>query len=159
MAENGRKILITSALPYANGPIHIGHLVEYIQADVWARYLRNRGHETYYVCADDAHGTPIMLQARKALDAFDTLKVPVLGLIENMSTYICPNCGHEAHIFGHGGVAAEADKMGVPLLAQLPLDLDTRLAGDEGTPIAVGDSPMAEAYARLAEGLVRGGMA
>ena len=76
-----------------------------------------------------------------------------------MSTYVCPNCGHEAHIFGHGGVAAEADKMGVPLLAQLPLDLDTRLAGDEGTPIAVGDSPMAEAYARLAEGLVRGGMA
>ena len=100
-----------------------------------------------------------LLDARKAIDMFATLKTPVLGLIENMSTYICPNCGHEAHIFGHGGVAAEADKMGVPLLAQLPLDLDTRLAGDEGTPIAVGDSPMAEAYARLAEGLVRGGMA
>ena len=100
-----------------------------------------------------------LLDARKAIDMFATLKTPVLGLIENMSTYVCPNCGHEAHIFGHGGVAAEADKMGVPLLAQLPLDLDTRLAGDEGTPIAVGDSPMAEAYARLAEGLVRGGMA
>jgi methionyl-tRNA synthetase len=59
-----RKILITSALPYANGPIHIGHMVEYIQTDIWARFQRMRGHECYYVCADDAHGTPIMLRAQ-----------------------------------------------------------------------------------------------
>ncbi len=58
-----RKILITSALPYANGPIHVGHLVEYIQTDIWARFQRLRGHSCYYVCADDAHGTPIMLRA------------------------------------------------------------------------------------------------
>ncbi|WP_375173608.1 Mrp/NBP35 family ATP-binding protein [Pseudooceanicola sp.] len=100
-----------------------------------------------------------LLDARKAIDMFKTLKTPVLGLIENMSTYICPNCGHEAHIFGHGGVAAEAEKMGVPLLGQLPIDLDTRLAGDAGTPIAAGDGPMAEAYAQLAQGLIRGGIA
>jgi len=60
-----RKILITSALPYANGPIHLGHLVEYIQTDIWARFQKMRGHECYYVCADDAHGTPIMLRARQ----------------------------------------------------------------------------------------------
>ncbi|MGC9385816.1 MAG: methionine--tRNA ligase [Hydrogenovibrio sp.] len=59
-----RKILITSALPYANGPIHLGHLVEYIQTDIWARFQKLRGHECYYVCADDAHGTPIMLRAQ-----------------------------------------------------------------------------------------------
>ncbi len=60
-----RDILITSALPYANGPIHIGHLVEYIQTDIWARFQRMRGHNCWYVCADDAHGTPIMLKARQ----------------------------------------------------------------------------------------------
>lgn len=66
MSQNHpRKILITSALPYANGPIHLGHLVEYIQTDIWARFQKMRGHECYYVCADDAHGTPIMLRARQ----------------------------------------------------------------------------------------------
>ena len=59
-----RKILITSALPYANGPIHLGHMVEYIQTDIWARFQRMRGNSCYYVCADDAHGTPIMLRAQ-----------------------------------------------------------------------------------------------
>ena len=99
-----------------------------------------------------------LLDARKAIDMFGKLKVPVLGLVENMSTYICPNCGHEAHLFGHGGVAAEARKMGVPLLAEIPLALDIRLAGDAGTPVAAGDGPEAAAYAKLAQGLIAGGM-
>lgn len=60
-----RRILVTSALPYANGPIHLGHLVEYIQTDIWVRFQRLRGHDCVYVCADDAHGTPIMLLAQK----------------------------------------------------------------------------------------------
>ena len=60
-----RKILVTSALPYANGAIHLGHLVEYIQTDVWVRFQKMRGHECHYVCADDTHGTPIMLRAEK----------------------------------------------------------------------------------------------
>jgi methionyl-tRNA synthetase len=60
-----RKILITSALPYANGPTHLGHLLEYIQTDIWSRFQKLQGHEAYYVCADDAHGTPIMLNAQK----------------------------------------------------------------------------------------------
>jgi methionyl-tRNA synthetase len=65
MTNLPRKILVTSALPYANGSIHIGHLVEYIQTDIWARFHKLCGHECYYVCADDAHGTPIMLRAQK----------------------------------------------------------------------------------------------
>ncbi len=63
--EKQRKILITSALPYANGPIHLGHMVEYIQTDIWARFQRLRGNSCIYVCADDAHGTPIMLRAQQ----------------------------------------------------------------------------------------------
>ena len=100
-----------------------------------------------------------LLDARKALDMFSKLKTPVLGLIENMSTYVCPNCGHEAHLFGHGGVAAEAQRLGLPFLAELPLALDVRLAGDAGTPIAAGEGPVAEAYARLAARLIAGGVA
>lgn len=60
-----RKMLVTSALPYANGDIHLGHLVEYIQTDIWTRFQKMRGHECYYVCADDAHGTAIMLKAEQ----------------------------------------------------------------------------------------------
>ncbi|WP_010322419.1 methionine--tRNA ligase [Marinobacterium stanieri] len=63
MSDSKRKILVTSALPYANGPIHLGHLVEYIQTDIWVRFQKQRGHQCTYVCADDAHGTPIMLKA------------------------------------------------------------------------------------------------
>jgi methionyl-tRNA synthetase len=60
-----RRILVTSALPYANGSIHLGHLVEYIQTDIWVRFQKMQGHEVHYVCADDTHGTPIMLRAEK----------------------------------------------------------------------------------------------
>ncbi|MEK7991550.1 MAG: methionine--tRNA ligase [Thiotrichaceae bacterium] len=65
MEKKMRKILVTSALPYANGSIHIGHLVEYIQTDIWVRFQKMQGNQCYYVCADDAHGTPIMLHAQK----------------------------------------------------------------------------------------------
>jgi len=63
-SEQARKILVTSALPYANGSIHMGHMVEYIQTDIWVRFQKMRGHQCTYVCADDAHGTPIMLRAQ-----------------------------------------------------------------------------------------------
>ena len=100
-----------------------------------------------------------LLDARKALDMFQKMKTPVLGLIENMSSYVCPNCGHEAHLFGHGGVADEAKRLDLPFLGELPLALEVRVAGDSGTPIAAGDGPTAEAYARLAARLVAGGLA
>jgi len=63
--KSARKILVTSALPYANGSIHLGHLVEYIQTDIWVRFQKMQGHTVHYVCADDTHGTPIMLRAEK----------------------------------------------------------------------------------------------
>lgn len=73
-----RKILVTSALPYANGPIHLGHLVEYIQTDIWVRFQKQRGHNCTYVCADDAHGTPIMLKA-------DQMGIEPQALIDQVS--------------------------------------------------------------------------
>lgn len=97
-----------------------------------------------------------LLDARKGIDMFRKLKVPILGMVENMSTHICSNCGHEEHTFGHGGVAAEAAKMGVPLLAELPLHLDIRKAADGGAPIVISkpDSPQAQAFRTLAKRLI-----
>jgi ATP-binding protein involved in chromosome partitioning len=100
-----------------------------------------------------------LIDARRAIDMFSKLGTPVLGLVENMSTYICPNCGHEAHLFGHGGVAAEAQRLGLPFLGEIPLDLGVRLAGDAGTPVAATGGPVSDAFARLAAGLVAGRMA
>ncbi|MER5170579.1 Mrp/NBP35 family ATP-binding protein [Thioclava sp. GXIMD2076] len=95
-----------------------------------------------------------LIDARKALDMFKRLETPVLGMVENMSTYICPQCGHEEHLFGHGGVKDEATRMGVPLLGSLPLNLEVRLAADGGIPVAVGESAVAAPYAELAAQLV-----
>jgi ATP-binding protein involved in chromosome partitioning len=102
-----------------------------------------------------------LLDARKGIDMFQQLNVPILGMVENMSTHICSKCGHEEHVFGHGGVAREAEKLGVPLLAEIPLDLQIRLASDGGAPITVSapDSGPAKAYQALAETLVKGGHA
>ena len=65
MNDKKRRILLTAALPYANGSIHLGHMLEYIQTDIWARFQRAQGHECYFAWADDAHGTPIMLSAQR----------------------------------------------------------------------------------------------
>lgn len=102
-----------------------------------------------------------LLDARKGIDMFQQLKVPVLGMIENMSTHICSKCGHEEHIFGHGGVRAEAKKLGVPLLAEIPLHLDIRVASDGGAPIVVTkpDSKQAQAFRQVARDLVGMGVA
>ena len=100
-----------------------------------------------------------LLDARKAIDMFDKLKTPVLGLIENMSTYVCPNCGHEAHLFGHGGVEAEAARLGLPFLGALPLALEVREAGDAGRPVALGAGAATEAYAAIAAKLIAAGVA
>jgi len=95
-----------------------------------------------------------LLDARKALRAFQTLKTPILGLIENMSTFICPKCGHEEHIFGEGGVRREAEKLGLPFLGELPISVEVRLAGDGGVPVAATDSPVADAYRRMAREVI-----
>ncbi len=101
-----------------------------------------------------------LLDARKALDMFVKTRVPVLGIVENMSAYVCPNCGHEAHIFGHGGAHAEADRLGVPFLGEIPLDLAIRLAGDGGTPVAAArpESTEARAFHAIARRLIAAGI-
>ncbi len=97
-----------------------------------------------------------LLDARKGIEMFRKTDVPVLGLIENMSTYICPECGHEDHIFGHGGARDEAQKLGVPFLGEVPLSRDIRLNSDEGTPIAIAapNSKAAQSYAAIVKNLM-----
>jgi len=94
-----------------------------------------------------------LIDARKAIDMFGQLDVPILGLVENMSTHVCSNCGHEEHIFGHGGVATEAQNMDVDLLSEIPLDIAIRLAGDSGTPAVLSDpsSQYATAFQTIAD--------
>ena len=93
-----------------------------------------------------------LLDARRGAAMFEKVNVPVLGVVENMSVYVCPNCGHTAHPFGHGGARAEAEALGVPCLAEIPLTLGIREQGDAGAPIVVAkpESPEAEAFLGLA---------
>ena len=102
-----------------------------------------------------------LMDARKGIDMFNQLGTPIIGMIENMSTHICSKCGHEEHVFGHGGVKAEAEKLGVPLLAEIPLHLDIRIAADGGAPIVVSkpNSSQAQAFRTLAKNLIESGQA
>ena len=97
-----------------------------------------------------------LLDARKALDMFRKLETPLLGIIENMSGYVCPNCGHSAEIFGHGGARREAEAVGVPFLGEIPLDIDIRLSSDAGAPLVAArpDSPQAKRFVEIAERLI-----
>ena len=94
-----------------------------------------------------------LLDARRGITMFEKVGVPVFGIVENMSMYICPNCGHEAHIFGHGGAALEAADAGVPFLGAIPLSLPVREQADAGAPIVAAQpaSPEAEAFRAVAE--------
>ncbi|MDF1586638.1 iron-sulfur cluster carrier protein ApbC [Marinimicrococcus flavescens] len=93
-----------------------------------------------------------LLDARKAINMFRKVDVPILGIVENMSYFCCPSCGHRAEIFAHGGARACAEKYGVDFLAEIPLDIAIRETSDGGRPIVVSDpdSPQAQAYRQLA---------
>jgi ATP-binding protein involved in chromosome partitioning len=93
-----------------------------------------------------------LLDARKGLNMFRRVEVPILGLIENMSYYVCPNCGHREEIFAHGGARRTADELGAEFLGEIPLDIKIRETSDGGTPIVVSepDSPHAQAYMAIA---------
>jgi ATP-binding protein involved in chromosome partitioning len=91
-----------------------------------------------------------LIDARKAIAMFETTKVPILGIVENMSTYICPNCGQESHIFGHGGARETARAMGAPFLGEVPLVGTIRELSDAGTPVTAISPDSAEAKAYLA---------
>jgi ATP-binding protein involved in chromosome partitioning len=99
-----------------------------------------------------------LIDARKGIAMFEKTKVPVLGIVENMSTFVCPNCGHESHIFGHGGARAEARRMGVPFLGEIPLVPIIRETSDAGTPIMVQapHSKEAEAFRAVAKEVAAG---
>ena len=97
-----------------------------------------------------------LIDARKGLNMFRRVDVPILGIVENMSVHVCPKCGHEEHIFGHGGAREEAERMGVPFLGEVPLHVDIRRQSDAGTPVMVSapDGPHADAYRAIARGVI-----
>lgn len=95
-----------------------------------------------------------LIDARRAVDLFNKTSVPVIGLIENMATYVCPHCGESSHPFGSGGAEAAAAEMGVPFLGRLPLSLAIREASDAGQPPAASDGPDADAFRTLAAKLL-----
>ena len=102
-----------------------------------------------------------LLDARKGIDMFRQMDVPVIGMIENMSVYVCSACGHEEHIFGHDGVRVEAEKLGIPLLGSIPLNIDVRSGSDDGKPIAISmpDHAAAVAFSDIARNLIESGIA
>jgi ATP-binding protein involved in chromosome partitioning len=93
-----------------------------------------------------------LIDARKGLNMFRKVNVPILGLIENMSYFLCPSCGERSDIFGHGGARSEAERLGAPFLGEVPLHMDIRLNSDSGTPIVVSqpDSAHAKVYLEIA---------
>ena len=95
-----------------------------------------------------------LIDARRAVDLFNKMSVPVLGIIENMADYTCPHCGEASHPFGTGGAEAAAAEMGVPFLGRLPLSLDIREASDAGRPPAASDGAEADAFAAIAAKLL-----
>ncbi|MEM9855378.1 MAG: Mrp/NBP35 family ATP-binding protein [Pseudomonadota bacterium] len=168
MAEEGKAIVW-------RGPMLMGALQQMITQVNWGRLDTlivdlppGTGDVQLTLCQRvDLSGTIIvstpqdvaLIDARKAMDMFRTLKTPIFGLIENMSVFHCPKCGYEAQIFGQGGAAAEAERWGVPFLGALPIDLETRLASDKGTPVAGMGGAMADAFGSLARRLIEGGIA
>lgn len=97
-----------------------------------------------------------LIDARKAVEMFRKVAVPVLGIIENMSTYLCPSCGHESHIFGHGGARTEAARMAVPFLGEIPLHADIRALSDAGSPVVTEGGMQAHLYLEIARQLATG---
>jgi ATP-binding protein involved in chromosome partitioning len=95
-----------------------------------------------------------LIDARRAVDLFNKMSVPVLGLIENMATYACPHCGEESHPFGTGGAEVAAAELGVPFLGRLPLSIAIREASDAGTPPAASNGPEAAAFTAIAAQLL-----
>lgn len=92
--------------------------------------------------------------ARKAIGMFEKTHTPILGLIENMSIFLCPHCGEPSDIFGQGGARTEAEALGVPFLGEIPLTIELRERSDTGHPVAFGDGPVADAFARAADAML-----
>jgi ATP-binding protein involved in chromosome partitioning len=91
-----------------------------------------------------------LIDAMRAISFFDTAKVPIIGLVENMAGYLCPHCGEMSDPFGSGGAEAAAKELGIPFLGRIPLDIKIRVESDAGTPPALGEGPISDAYAAIA---------
>jgi ATP-binding protein involved in chromosome partitioning len=92
--------------------------------------------------------------ASKAIVMFEKLNVPILGIVENMSYYVCPKCGHRDDIFGHGGAREAANRLGFPFLGEIPLDMNVRVQSDSGKPVALDDTtPYGKAFQDIAAAL------
>jgi ATP-binding protein involved in chromosome partitioning len=91
-----------------------------------------------------------LIDAMRAISFFDTAKVPIIGLVENMAGYLCPHCGEMSDPFGSGGAEAAAKELGIPFLGRIPLDIKIRMESDAGTPPALGEGPIRDAYAAIA---------
>lgn len=115
--------------------------------------------QKFFVAGSVVVSTPqdiALMDARKGIDMFKRMDVPLFGLIENMASFICDGCNKEHHPFGHGGARAEAEKLGAPFLGEIPLDLDIRIGSDGGVPIVVSkpNSPQAMSFQRIADEIV-----
>jgi ATP-binding protein involved in chromosome partitioning len=99
-----------------------------------------------------------LIDARRGVAMFKRVEVPILGLVENMATFVCPHCGETSHIFGHGGARREAAKLGVPFLGEVPLNMTIRETSDSGRPVVAIDpqGPQARVYAEIARGVWAG---
>ena len=94
-----------------------------------------------------------LADARKGVTMFEKVDIPIIGLVENMAVFICPDCGGAHHIFGRGGAKREAETMGIPYLGAAPLDITIRESGDAGVPVAAGDNKVAEIFAKMAKNI------
>ena len=96
------------------------------------------------------------MDAKKGIDMFKRMNVPLLGFVENMASFVCDSCGKEHHPFGRGGAKAEAEKQEIPFLGEIPLDLNIRVASDGGVPMVVSkpSSPQAKAFLDIADQLI-----
>ncbi len=96
-----------------------------------------------------------LIDARRGVTMFKKVAVPILGIVENMATFVCPNCGHSSHIFGHGGARNEAQRLGVPFLGEVPLNMTIRETSDAGSPVVATDpeGPQAKVYREIATAL------
>ncbi|MDP4756830.1 MAG: Mrp/NBP35 family ATP-binding protein [Sphingorhabdus sp.] len=92
-----------------------------------------------------------LMDAMRAISFFDTAKVPIIGLVENMAGYLCPHCGEMSDPFGSGGAEAAAKELGIPFLGRIPLDINIRIESDAGTPPALGEGPISDAYSAIAQ--------
>jgi ATP-binding protein involved in chromosome partitioning len=154
------------------GPMLIGALQQMMNQVDWGRLdvllvdlppgtgdVQMTLSQKFFVAGAVVVSTPqdiALMDARKGIDMFKRMDVPLFGLIENMASFICDGCGKEHHPFGHGGAKAEAEKLGSPFLGEIPLDLDIRVGSDGGVPIVVSkpDSPQSRAFQRIADELI-----